>query len=92
MLACYTYSIQEIYSARKVMACAYSTIVVNRCLSLTAENDALMRAIRDDLSRRTGRATYVSAVVYGLTLAAAHLGIEAPDPLPLPPVEPRRQR
>lgn len=63
------------------MACT----VINRCLPLTAECDAQLRAVRDALTQRTGRATYVSALLYGLQLAAAHLGIDAPDPLPLPP-------
>ena len=49
------------------------------------EHDTMLRAVRAELERRTGRSTYVGAVVYGLTLAAAHLGIPAPDPLPLPP-------
>jgi hypothetical protein len=56
-----------------------------RNISFAQGHDDLLRRVRDALRARIGNAGYAAAVVYGLTLAAAHLGIDAPDPLPLPP-------
>ena len=63
---------------------------IQRGIYLLKEHDELLRRVRDELSARIGRAGYASAVVYGLTLAAAHLGIDAPPPIPLPPAPPDR--
>ena len=62
-----------------------SVTLVRRGLAFNVDQDSLLRAVRDALSARIGVASYSAAVMYGLTLAAAHLGIEAPPPVPLAP-------
>ena len=46
--------------------------------------------MRARLAAQVGRASYVAAVLYGLRLAAAHLGIDAEEPVALSPVGPRQ--
>lgn len=73
----------------KGMASASQSTYPRLSLTFQASDIAKLRAVRDALAEIMGRASYVTAIAYGLTLAAAHLGIDAPDPLPpLPSVEP----
>jgi hypothetical protein len=61
-------------------------------LLLSQDEMALLLAVQDALRPTFGDLSYAAVIRYGLRLAAAHLGIEAPDPLPLPPVDPPKQR
>jgi hypothetical protein len=65
-----------------------SVTLIRRGLAFNPNDDALLRRVRDQLASQVGRASYVAAVLYGLRLAAAHLGIDAQEPVALPPVEP----
>jgi hypothetical protein len=67
-----------------------SVTLVRRGLAFNADDDALLRRVRDQLAAQVGRASYVAAVLYGLRLAAAHLGIDAEEPAALSPVRPRQ--
>jgi hypothetical protein len=62
-----------------------SLTVVRRGLAFDADADALLRRVRDQLAAQAGRASYAAAVRYGLRLAAAHLGIDAEEPVALSP-------
>ena len=59
-------------------------------LPIRDEDLALLRRVRARLAAQVGRASYVAAVLYGLRLAAAHLGIDAEEPVALSPVAPRQ--
>lgn len=68
---------------------ASTSLTPCRNVSLKNGADDLLRRVRDALALRVGSASYSTALVYGLTLAAAHLGIDGPEPVPLPP-DPRK--
>jgi hypothetical protein len=56
---------------------------IRRNVSLGISDDLLWQRVRDELEQQMGRATYVAAMLYGLRLAAAHLGIkDLPSSLP----------
>lgn len=61
---------------------------------LFSEDDmALLRAVQDALRPTMGDLSYAAVIRYGLRLAAAHLGIEVPSPLPptVPPPPPLKR-
>jgi hypothetical protein len=63
-------------------------------LLLSQDEMALLLAVQDALRPTFGDLSYAAVIRYGLRLAAAHLGIEVPSPVPLPtippPVPPKR--
>ena len=61
-----------------------------RLVTLTEDDLALWRRVRQLLQDQTGRATLVGACLYGLRLAERHLSQSADPPVQLTPVEPRR--
>lgn len=68
-----------------------SATLVRRGIAFNADDDALLRRVRDRLAARVGRASYAAAVLYGLRLAEAHLrGAAEPlvDLAPLAPPDP----
>lgn len=60
----------------------------NLALPIRPDELALLRYVRDQLAQQVGRCSYVAAVLYGLRLAAAHLGADSAVPVPLTPVPP----
>jgi hypothetical protein len=58
-------------------------------LLLSQEEMALLLAVQDALRPTFGDLSYAAVIRYGLRLAAAHLGIDGPEPIPLPP-DPRK--
>ena len=62
-----------------------SVTLVRRGLAFNADDDALLRRVRDQLAAQVGRASYVAAVLYALRLAERHLTAGAEPPVPLTP-------
>ena len=65
--------------------------ITRRGLALNAGEVELLRRVRDTLAVHIGRASYVTAILYGLRLAAMHLGIDPNVPLQLADADTRTQ-
>ena len=60
-------------------------------LALNAGEVELLRRVRDALAMHIGRTSYVTAILYGLRLAAMHLGIDPNLPLQFADADTRTQ-